>query len=198
MGDESGERPFRESDPPHPVGPYATSKLLAEHAVLEVATSTSLSVVILRSPLVYGPGVRANFLALMRVVDREYPLPFGAISNARSLIALDNLVDALLACGAQHDTSSEIYFAKDRQDFSIGSLIRALANALDRKARLIPVPPSVLRFAATLIGQGETLTSLIGNFAVDSTRITEKLGWRPPVSSGQALDATARWYRASA
>jgi len=198
MGDESGAAPFRESDTPHPVGEYATSKLLAEQAALDVAQTTSLSVVILRSPLVYGPGVRANFLALLRAVDRGIPLPFGAVRNARSLIAVDNLVDALLACAADTSSSSEVYFAKDSEDLSTSTLIRIIAKALGRKARLVPVPPTALRLGARLVGRQEMLARLIGTFSIDATRIAERLGWRPRMSSAQAIEATARWYRGAA
>jgi nucleoside-diphosphate-sugar epimerase len=195
MGDESGAVPFRESDTPHPVGPYATSKWLAEQAAMEVARTTSLSVVILRSPLVYGPGVRANFLALMRAVDRGFPLPFGAVANARSLIAVDNLVDALIACASDLSSSSDVYFAKDSEDLSTCTLIRIVADALGRKARLVPVPPAALRFGARLVGRDEMLARLIGTFSIDAARIAKQLGWRPRVSSEQAIGATARWYR---
>ena len=198
MGDESGEVPFRESDTPHPVGPYAQSKLLAEQAALEVARATSLSVVILRSPLVYGPGVRANFLALLRAVDRGIPLPFGSVRNVRSLIAVDNLVDALLACVGAPSSESDVYFAKDSEDLSTAALIRVIANALGCKARLVPVPPGVLRFGARLVGRDDMLARLIGTFSIDATRITERLGWRPPISSERAMDATVRWYRGAA
>jgi UDP-glucose 4-epimerase len=195
MGDESGASPFRETDAPHPVGPYATSKWLAEQAALEVARTSSLSVVVLRSPLVYGPRVRANFLALMRAVDRGLPLPFGAVRNVRSLIAVDNLVDALLECAADPSSSSDIYFAKDAEDLSTSALIRAIAKALGREARLVPIPPAALRFGARLVGREEMMARLIGTFAIDATRITERLGWRPRVSSEQAIAAVARWYR---
>lgn len=195
MGDESGAHPFREGDAPDPVGLYAESKWLAEQAALEVAQKTSLSVVVLRSPLVYGPGVRANFLALLRAVDRGIPMPFGAVTNARSMIAVDNLVDALLACAADPSSSSDVYFAKDREDLSTSALIRMMADSLGRKARLIPVPPAVLRFGARLVGRDDMLARLIGTFSIDATRISERLAWRPRISSAQAIDATVRWYR---
>ena len=198
MGDESGALPFRESDTPDPVGLYAESKWLAEQAALEVARTTSLSVVILRSPLVYGPGVRANFLALLRAVDRGVPMPFGAVANVRSLIAVDNLVDALLACAADPSSSSEVYFAKDSEDLSTCALIRIMADALGRKARLVPVPPAALRFGARLLGRDDMLARLIGTFSIDATRISERLGWHPRISSAQAIGATARWYRGAA
>jgi len=198
MGDESGAIPFRESDTPRPVGPYATSKLLAEQAALDVARTSSLSVIVLRSPLVYGPGVRANFLALLRAVDRGFPLPFGAVVNARSLIAVDNLVEVLLACAADSSSSSAVYFAKDREDLSTSALIRMMADSLGRSARLVSVPPAVLRFGARLVGRDEMLARLIGTFSIDATLIADRLGWRPRISSAQAIDATARWYRGAA
>lgn len=198
MGDESGALPFRESDTPVPVGLYAESKWLAEQAALEVARTTSLSVVILRSPLVYGPGVRANFLALLRAVDRGVPMPFGAVANVRSLIAVDNLVDALLACAADPSSSSEVYFAKDSEDLSTCALIRIMADALGRKVRLVPVPPAALRFGARLLGRADMLARLIGTFSIDATRISERLGWHPRISSAQAIGATARWYKGAA
>lgn len=195
MGDESGAQPFRESDTPHPVGPYATSKLLGEQAATQAARDTLLSVIVLRSPLVYGPGVRANFLALLRAVDRGYPLPFASVMNARSMIAIDNLVDALLACADSPAASSDVYFAKDGEDLSTPDLVRAMAVALGRKARLVSIPPAMLRLGARLVGREEMISRLIGSFAIDATRIEQRLGWRPTVSSAEAIDATARWYR---
>ncbi len=200
MGDESGALPFRESDTPHPIGPYGTSKLLAEQAALEVGRSTSLSVVILRSPLVYGPGVRANFLSLLRAVDHGYPLPFGAVRNSRSMIAVENLVDALLSCATDPsiNSSSEVYFVKDDDDLSTPELIRIMADALGRKPRLVSIPPGALRLGARIIGRQDMMNRLIGTFSVDATRISEHLGWLPRVSSADGIDATVRWYRKAA
>jgi nucleoside-diphosphate-sugar epimerase len=198
MGDESGPHPFVETDSPHPIGPYAISKWQAEQALLEVAQSTRLSVVILRSPLVYGPGVRANFLALLRAVDRGIPLPFAAVRNLRSLIALENLVDALLTCSVAPSATSEVYFARDSEDLSTPALIRLIADSLGRRPRLLPIPTRALRLCARLVGRDEMLTRLIGTFSVDPTRITERLGWHPKVSSADAIDATVRWYRGAA
>lgn len=197
MGEESSATGFRETDTPHPVGPYATSKLLAERAALDVARDTGLSVVVVRSPLVYGPGVRANFLALIRAVDRGIPLPFGAVNNARSVIAVDNLVDALLACADAPRPKSDVYFAKDEPDLSTPDLIRAIAHALRRPARLIPIPPALLRLGGRILGRDDTMVRLIGTSVVDSSRIRADLAWHPPLSSTAALDATIRWYRSA-
>jgi nucleoside-diphosphate-sugar epimerase len=198
MGDESGPHPFVETDTPHPIGPYATSKWQAEQELLDVAQTTSLSVVILRSPLVYGPGVRANFLALVRAVDRGIPLPFAAVRNSRSLIAVDNLVDALLTCAVAPSATSEVYFARDSEDLSTPALIRLIAESLGRKPRLLPIPTRALWLGARLVGCGDVLTRLIGTFSVDPTRITQRLGWHPKVSSADAIAATVRWYKGAA
>lgn len=195
MGDESAAHSFSERDIPRPKGPYANSKLMAEQAILEAARGTQLSVTIIRAPMVYGPGVRANFLSLLRAVDRRLPLPFGAINNARSLIGVENLVDALLVCARTSSSETETFFVKDKEDLSTCELIRMIAEALGRNVHLMSVPPTVFRLAARIVGRRDLLTRLLGSFTVDSTCILETLGWSPPVSTSTALALTARWYR---
>jgi UDP-glucose 4-epimerase len=195
-GDVSRDGPFRETDVPRPVGMYAVSKWEAEQRVRAVAAQTGLSVTIVRTPLVYGPGVKANFLSLMRAVDRRLPLPFGRVHNARSLIFVGNLVDALLQCARHPSADGEVFLIKDEIDLSTAELIRRLARALARRPRLFGVPPLLIAMAASLLGRAEAADRLIGSFVVDGSRIRDRTGWTPPFDVSGGLAATASWYRA--
>jgi nucleoside-diphosphate-sugar epimerase len=185
-GESSGDRPLRESDPPAPSDPYGRSKLEGEQAVR--AASPSFSIV--RPPLVYGPGVRANFLSLMRAVDRRLPLPLAALDNRRSLIYVGNLVDTLLTV-----TPGETFYVSDGEDISTPELIRQIAFALERKARLLNVPLPMLRALARVTGKSSAFEKLAGNLQVDTTKLREGTGWRPPFTLEQGLEETAKWFR---
>jgi UDP-glucose 4-epimerase len=150
---------------------------------------------ILRPPLVYGPGVRANFLRLLHWVDRGYPLPYGAIRNRRGLIALGNLVDAIAICTAHPAAAGETFLVSDGEDLSTPELIRRLATQLQKPARLLDVPPALLRMVGSVTGRSAEIDRLLGDFHVDSTRIRELLTWNPPYSVNQALGETVAWYR---
>jgi nucleoside-diphosphate-sugar epimerase len=188
--------PYRETDTPAPPDPYGQSKWEAEQALAETAAKTGLEVVILRPPLVYGPGVRANFLRLMELVSRGVPLPLGAIGNRRSLAFVGNLADAVLAAATHPAAAGETFLVSDGEDLSTPELIRRLAAALDRAPRLLHVPPALLRGAAGVLGKRAAAERLLGSLAVDSTRIRERLGWTPPYSVDRGLAETARWFLA--
>ena len=184
----SEERPYIESDVPDPQDPYAVSKLQAEEVLHSISVETGLEVVIVRPPLVYGPGVKGNFLSLMRAVDRGWPLPFGAIENRRSLIYLGNLVNAVQASLA---VPPGTYLPSDRDDVSTAALVRRVASALGRPARLFPVPVWLLRAFAKAAGRSAAMDRLCGSLTVDG----HLPDWRPPFTMTQALAATAEWYR---
>jgi len=193
-GELTGERPYTENDAPRPEDAYGVSKWEAEQALARVAAATGLEVVVLRSPLVYGPGVKGNFLRLMDLVARRTPLPLGAIANRRSLVYAGNLAGAIVAALDARAAAGKAYLVSDGEDVSTPELVRALAQALGVKPRLVSVPPAALRFAAALAGRRAELARLAGSLQVDSSRIRRELAWRPPFALAKGLEETARWY----
>jgi len=186
--------PFTERDEPAPQDPYAISKWEAEQSLQRISSETGLEIVVVRPPLVYGPGVKGNFLRLLKLVDRGIPLPFNMASNRRSLIALDNLVDLLVLCIQSPQAVSQTFLAADGEDLSTPELIRSIAKALGRRARLFPFPPVLLCLGAKLLGVEEITSRLFGSLAIDSTKVKKLLNWDPPVSVRDGLQQTARWY----
>ena len=162
-----------------------------------MAQETGLEVVIIRPVLVYGPGVKANFLSMMRWLHRGIPLPLGAIRNQRSLVALDNLVDLIVTCLHHPKAPDQTFLVSDGEDLSTTELLRRTAAALGRPARLIPVPTLVLRAAARLLGKADIAERLCGSLQVDMSKTRQLLGWVPPVSVDEALKQTARHFLAN-
>lgn len=192
---EGREESYSETDRAAPQGPYAVSKHAAENALKEVSKRSPLETVVLRPPLVYGPGVGANFLRLIRLLDRRLPLPLASVSNRRSMIFVDNLVDAILACLLEPKAAGRTYLVADKESLSTPELIVRLAGMLGVPARLFSVPPSLLRLAGTLAGQGQETDRLLGTLVADTSRIQQELAWRPRYSLGEGLKATITWYR---
>ncbi|HEY3044907.1 MAG TPA: SDR family oxidoreductase [Vicinamibacterales bacterium] len=178
---------YTDHDPPAPADAYGISKHEAELGLRQLAHDTGLEVVIIRPPLVYGPGVRANFLSLMRAVARGIPLPLGAVHNRRSLVALGNLVDFIMICLEHPAAANELFLVSDGEDLSTTDLIRRLARAMDRPARLIPVPSPLLMAAATLLGKRDVATRLLGSLQVDISKARRVLHWAPPISVDEGL-----------
>ena len=191
---EGGPVAYRETDPPAPQDAYGISKYEAELGLREIAAETGIEVVMVRSPLIYGPGVKANFQALMRALVRGIPLPLGAIHNRRSLVALDNVVDLIVTCIAHPAASNETFLVSDGEDLSTTELIRRLALVMCRPARLIPMPTTVLMAGATLLGKREVARRLCGNLQVNITKARKVLGWTPPVSVDEGLRRAAKHY----
>lgn len=187
----NGERGFfREIDNPAPEDPYGISKCEAENGLRALAAATGLRVAIIRAPLVYGPGVKANFQALMSAIARGVPLPLGAVKNQRSLVALDNLVDFLRTNIDHPAAANETFFVSDGEDLSTTELIHRLARAMQRPARLIPVPPWVLNAGATLLRRRDTARRLLESLQVDISKARQRLGWTPPITVDEGLRRT--------
>lgn len=186
-----GRQPFNADEAPAPSDPYGISKREAEDGLRQLAAETGLEVVIVRPVLVYGPGVKANFRSMMSWLDKGVPLPFGAIYNKRSLVALDNLVDLLLTCIDHPAAANQTFMASDGHDLSTTQLLQRLGNALGKPARLLPVPAAWLKAAAMLAGRGGQAQRLCGSLQVDIGKNRELLGWQPPLDVDQALRATA-------
>jgi len=193
---EGRDAPYRETDVPAPDDAYAISKWEAEQGLQKIAADTGLEVVILRPPLVYGPGVKANFLRLMQMVKRGWPLPLGAIRNRRSLLYLDNFVDAIRVCIEHPAAAGQTFLLDDGEPVSTPDLIRAVARAMGRPARLLAMPVGVLELAGALLGKRAAVARLTGSLFVDGSAIRSRLGWTPPYSLQQGLAATvADWQR---
>lgn len=185
---------YRADDAASPQDPYGVSKHEAEQQLLQLAAEGGIEVVIIRPVLVYGPGVKANFLAMMRWLERGVVLPFGAIGNQRSLVALDNLVDLIVTCASHPAAANQIFLVSDGEDLSTTELLRRMAAALGKPARLLPVPAWMLSLAATCLGRKALSQRLCGSLAVNIDKTRALLGWTPPVKVDAALSATARHY----
>lgn len=191
---ENRDLPYSESDQPAPQDAYAISKWEAEQGLREIEAATGLEVVILRPPLVYGPGVAANFLRLIHTVHRGWPLPFGRVENRRSLLYLGNLTDAIRVCLEHPDAAGQTYLLADGEDVSSAELIRRLAWAMNRPVRLLPVPVSWLRAAGKLLGRSAEMNRVLGSLTVDGTRFCHEMAWRPPFSLEYGLLQTTAYY----
>lgn len=185
-------RPFTADDAPAPLDAYGLSKAEAEAGLRALAQETGMEVVIIRPPLVYGPGVRANFAAMMRWLRRGVPLPLGAIDNRRSLVALDNLVDLILTCLRHPAASGQTFMVSDGEDVSTTELLRRMGRAMDCPARLLPVPAAWLQQAARLLGKGDVAQRLCGSLQVDIEKNRRLLGWQPPLTLDQGLKKAAQ------
>lgn len=197
VAETDGGTPLAESSPAAPVDPYGRSKRAAEEALWRVSEETGLEVVVVRPPLVYGPGVGANFLQMMNALWRRIPLPLGSVDARRSLVYTGNLADALMHCAIDARAANTCFNVSDADDLSIAQLLRALGQHLSKPARLVPVPPRLLRAAGALAGRADQLERLTTSLQVDASRIRERLDWRPPFAVEDGLEATARWYRAT-
>lgn len=192
---EETEAFYNETSPLAPTDPYGVSKREGEEVLGRIGRETGLEVVIIRPPLVYGPGVKANFLGLMRGVAQGWPLPLASITNRRSLIYVGNLVDALVICGTAPQAAGKTYLVSDGKDVSTADLIRRLASALGRPARLFACPLALLTLAGKVTGRTSAIDRLVGSLRVDMTKIGRELGWHPPHTLEEGLQQTAAWYR---
>ncbi|WDD93198.1 SDR family oxidoreductase [Burkholderia sp. FERM BP-3421] len=191
----SADVPLVEDIAPRPRDAYGLSKLRAERRLVQFGESAGLDVVIVRPPLVYGPGVRANFLRMMNAVSRGMPLPLGAIESRRSVVYVRNLADALLQCAIDRRAAGGCFHVADDDAPTVTGLLRMVGDALGKPARLIPVPPGLLRALGRLTGRSASIERLTGSLHIDTTHIRQVLGWQPPYTTRQGMAATAAWYR---
>jgi nucleoside-diphosphate-sugar epimerase len=184
-------KPFAEDIVANPQDAYGISKLEAELGLLKIAQETGMDVVIIRPPLVYGSGVKANFASMMRAVKRGIPLPLGAIDNKRSFVYVGNLVSMIVRCIDHPAAANQVFMVSDGYDLSTTELLRCCAEALGVKARLLPLPQKLLEIGAALLGKRDVAQRLCGNLQVDITKARTMLGWTPPFSVADGLKATA-------
>ncbi|MCQ4251918.1 SDR family oxidoreductase [Pseudomonas stutzeri] len=183
----SNSRPFAAYDQPAPAEPYAQSKWEAEQGLTQLAAETGMEVVVIRPPLVYGPGAPGNFGSLVRWIEKGIPLPLGAVHNKRSLVGIDNLVDLIIRCIDHPAAANRTFLAGDGEDFSTTQLLRGVGKAMGKPARLIPVPAGVLQFGATLLGKKAMAQRLLGSLQVDISKTCELLDWKPPYTVEEGL-----------
>ncbi|SDH35203.1 UDP-glucose 4-epimerase family protein [Pseudomonas abietaniphila] len=188
---------FRPDDVARPSDPYAISKYEAELGLLELAKTCAMEVVIIRPVLVYGPGVKANFLQLMRALRKGIPLPLGAIRNARSLVSLDNLVDFIRVCVDHPAAANQIFLVSDGEDFSTTELAKRLKAFMPLSGWLVPVPQSIIQLGARLLGRKAAAQRVLGSLRVDISKNRDLLGWTPPVSVDEALKKTVDHFLAT-
>jgi len=187
-------KPFNADDQPRPQDPYGVSKYEAEERLKQLGRDTGMEVVIIRPPLVYGPGVKANFLSMLRWLDKGIPLPLGAIGNRRSLVSIGNLVSLIVTCIDHPAAANQIFLVSDGEDLSTSQLLCRLSSALGKPARLLPVPEWLLAVAASVLGRQSVVQRICGSLEVDITKNRDLLGWAPPVNMDEAMRQTAGHY----
>ena len=193
-GAQTDRRAFTAQDEVAPHSPYAISKYEAEVGLQALAVETGMQVVIIRPPLVYGPGAAGNFGSLMRWLQRGLPLPLGAIHNQRSLVAIDNLVNLIVTCLTHPAAAGQTFLVSDGEDVSTTDLLRRLGQAMGCPARLIPVPASWLKLLAAMVGKNGMAQSLCGSLQIDIENTRQLLGWNPPLTLDQGLKKAAQGF----
>jgi len=193
-GSSTTNWPYRPDDEIRPDGVYGYSKWLGERYLIEASAGTGMEPVIVRPPLVYGPGVKANFLALLKWVDGGRPLPFGAVRNRRSLVSIWNLTDLVTTILRHPGAAAGTWMVSDGEDLSTPALIELIATAMRRRARLLPIPTGVLRALGSLAGFGGAVERLCGSLAVDMSGTCNAFGWSPPVSVEEGISRTVSAY----
>lgn len=188
---------FKSDDAPAPLDPYGQSKLEAEEGLRHIAFESGIEVVIIRPVLVYGPGVKANFLNMMQLLNKGVPLPLGAIFNKRSLVSLSNLIDLIITCIDHPDAANQTFMVSDGEDVSTTELLQRMAKALNRPARLIPVPTAVLKAGALLLGRRDVARRLTSSLQVNIDKTRSLLGWSPIESLDEGLLKVARSFIAN-
>jgi nucleoside-diphosphate-sugar epimerase len=194
-GNQTRGTPFTESDVPAPVEPYAKSKLAAERALQSAADEAGIEIVIVRPPLVYGAGVKGNFLRLLSLVDRGIPLPLAAISNKRNLIGVENLSELVVLCAEHPAAAGELFLAAEPEPHSTPELLRVIAKAMGKPSRLFSIPPGILHASVRLAGFQSQFEKLCGSLEVCSDKARRVLGWTPSVDFADGIARTAAWFQ---
>jgi nucleoside-diphosphate-sugar epimerase len=193
-GEKSAGEPLREDRQPRLTDPYSVSKFEAENSLRQICEGTAMEYVIIRPPLVYGPGVKANFARLFRLAGKKIPLPLAAIANARGMIGIDNLVNFISCCLNHPNAGGEIFNVSDDEDISTPDLLGRIGVALGIPARLFPLPLPFLKLVFLGLGQKKAFARLTESLPVDISKAKERLGWRPPSTMAQELARTVQWY----
>lgn len=192
-GEYTCDNPFTEQARPSPQDPYAISKWQSEQDLLKLGESSGMEIVILRPPLVYGPGVKANFYKLLQLVSKGWPLPLSGLTNARSLLYVDNLADALVFCTKHAAAAGQTYLISDEGAVSTPELLQMIADAMSKPIRLFPIPMAWLQMLAKLLGKSDNFERLTQSLLVDPRKLHE-LGWQPPVPMKIAIQRTVEWF----
>lgn len=185
---------FKNTDIPNPVGIYAMSKWESEKLLHTISKKTGLEIVIIRAPMVYGQGVKGNFLRLLNLVDRDFPLPFGKVNNLRSFVSLDNLVDLIIHCINHPKAAGKTFLVSDGEDLSTPSLVKSIANIMKKNSYLIPVPISLINFTSKIIGKSKEIDRLIYSLQIDNSFTIKTLDWKPITTVEEGLFKTIQWY----
>jgi UDP-glucose 4-epimerase len=193
-GESTFDQPFTASDPCNPSDDYGKSKYRAEQVLFDIAKKTGMEVIVIRPPLIYGPGVRANFLKLLSWVYGGIPLPLGCVKNARSLVSVWNLCDLIRTIIEVPRIASGVLMVSDGVDLSTPSLIKHIARAMNKVPRLMTIPVPILKLAGTLAGKSAEVSRLCGSLAVDISDVKQQLCWTPPLSIEEGMSQTAKWY----
>ena len=194
-GEYTEHKPFDEDDSANPHDAYAVSKWRAEQALRQLSKEIQMEIVIIRPPLVYGSGVKANFLRLLKLVNKSIPMPLACIRNQRSMIYVGNLVDAIITCATHPKAANQTYLVSDGESVSTPQLIRNIAQASGKRVLLLPFPISMMKFLAKLFGKSAAVDRLTQSLVIDSSKIRRELDWTPPFTMTQGLKATADWYK---
>lgn len=187
-------KPFKADDQPNPLDPYGVSKYEAEEALKQLGRDTGMEIVIIRPTLVYGPGVKANFLSMLSWLNKGIPLPLGAIRNQRSLVAIDNLESLIVTCIDHPAAANQTFLVSDGEDVSTTQLLRRLSKALGKPARLLPIPEWLLKLVCSALGKQAIAQRICGSLQVDINKNRELLGWTPPINMDNAMRQTAGHY----
>lgn len=185
---------FKNTDVPKPENIYAISKWKAEQFLQAISKQTGLEIVIIRAPMVYGEGVKGNFLRLLNLINKGMPLPFGSVNNLRSFISLENLVDLIICCINHPQATGQTFLVSDGEDISTPNLIKKIAMIMKKKAVLIPVPISIIKLTGKIIRKTKKINSLINSLQIDNFFTKETLKWEPPINLDKGLNKTVEWY----
>lgn len=192
----TGRLPYQSSDTPNPEDPYGISKAEAEEGLKKLAEETGMDVIIIRPPLVYGPGVKANFAAMLKLASTGVPLPFGCIkNNQRSMVYVENLISLIIECINNINAANQTFLISDDDDLSTKAFVQGLSKALGKSSFMLPVPNTIFSLAGKVLGKSAIIDRLCGSLQVDINQTKNTLNWQPPYSVEQGFAATANAFK---